>query len=71
MTTNGNLQQGVAHEEDGVRRLYRASSDDHGEYGEARAEFLASQIAEAMGLNAVHYGLSAVGCCDTERVLHL
>ena len=41
-----------------MRRLYKGSSDDHGEYGEARAEFLASQIAEAMGLNAVHYGLA-------------
>lgn len=58
LTTNGNLRKAWRIEEDGVRRLYKGSSDDHGEYGEARAEFLASQIAEAMGLNAVHYGLA-------------
>lgn len=58
LTTNGNLRKAWRIEEDGVRRLYKGSTDDRGEFGEARAEFLASQIAEAMGLNAVRYGLA-------------
>lgn len=58
LTTNGALRKAWRIEENGARRLYKGSTDDHGEYGEARVEFLASQIAEAMGLNAVHYGLS-------------
>lgn len=58
LTTNGNLHKAWRIEADGVRRLCKGSTDDHGEYGEARVEFLASQIAEAMGLNAVRYGLS-------------
>lgn len=58
LTTNGNLRKAWRIEPDGVRRLYKGSTDDHGEFGEARAEFLASQVADALGLNAVHYGLS-------------
>lgn len=59
LTTNGNLRKAWRIERNGVRRLYKGSSSEHKEFGEARAEFLASQIAEAMGLNAVHYGLTS------------
>lgn len=58
LTTNGNLRKAWRIGADGTRVLYKGSSDDNAEYGEARAEFLASQVAEAMGLNAVRYGLS-------------
>lgn len=58
LTTNGNLRKAWRIEADGTRRLYKGSSDDRGEFGEARAEFLASQVAEAMGLDAVRYGLT-------------
>lgn len=58
LTTNGNLRKAWRIEFDGVRRLCKGSSDDHGEFGGARAEFLASQVAEAMGIDAVRYGLT-------------
>lgn len=60
LTTNGNLCKAWRIELDGVRRLCKGSRDDHGEFGGARAEFLASQVAEAMGIDAVRYGRS--GC---------
>lgn len=70
LTTNGNLRKAWRIEPDGTRRLYKGSSDVRSEYGEARAEFLASQVAEAMGLHAVHYGLTkwsdaSAGVCST------
>ena len=62
LTTNGNLRKAWRIEPDGTRRLYKGSSTSSqnkpGYVGEARAEFLASQIAQAMGLNAVRYDLS-------------
>lgn len=58
LTTNGNLRKAWRIEADGTRCLYKGSSDDRGEFGEARAEFLASQVASAMGLDAVAYGLT-------------
>lgn len=72
LTTNGNLRKAWRIEADGVRRLYKGNSDDRDEFGEARAEFLASQVAEAMGLNSVRYGLtrwapsSADVCCTCD-----
>lgn len=70
LTTNGNLRKAWRIEPDGTRRLYKGSTDVRAEYGEARAEFLASQVAEAMGLHAVHYGLTkwstaSAGVCST------
>lgn len=59
LTTNGNLRKAWRIEEDGTRRLYKGSSDVRAEYGEARAEFLASQVAEAMELDAVRYDLTS------------
>lgn len=59
LTTNGNLRKAWRIEADGTRRLYKGSSDAHAEYGEARAEFLAAQVAAAMGLDAVAYGLGS------------
>ena len=58
LTTNGNLRKAWRIESDGTRRLYKGSTDARAEYGEARVEFLASQVAEAMGLDSVRYGLS-------------
>ncbi|MEC4295129.1 hypothetical protein [Adlercreutzia shanghongiae] len=72
LTTNGNLRKAWRIEADGVRRLYKGNSDDRDEFGEARAEFLASQVADAMGLNSVRYGLtrwaasSADVCCTCD-----
>lgn len=70
LTTNGNLRKAWRIESDGTRRLCKGSTDARSEYGEARAEFLASQVAEAMGLDAVRYGLSrwddaSAGVCST------
>lgn len=71
LTTNGNLRKAWRIEDDGARRLYKGSSNE-GEFGEARAEFLASQVAEAMGLDAVRYGLTrwdaeaADACCTCD-----
>lgn len=58
LTTNGNLRKAWRIMDDGTRCLFKGSSEP-GEYGEARVEFLASQVAQAMGLNAVRYGLSS------------
>ena len=58
LTTNGNLRKAWRIEDDGMRCLYKGSTNEHEEFGEARAEFLASQIASAMGLRSVHYGLT-------------
>ncbi|MBC2889177.1 XRE family transcriptional regulator [Gordonibacter massiliensis (ex Traore et al. 2017)] len=58
LTTNGALCKAWRIESDGTRRLYKGSTDARAEYGEARVEFLASQVAEAMGLHSVRYGLS-------------
>lgn len=58
LTTNGNLRKAWRIERDGTRCLYKGSSGERAEYGEARVEFLASQVAEAMGLEAVRYGLT-------------
>lgn len=70
LTTNGTLRKAWRIEDDSTRVLYKGSSDPAPEYGEARVEFLASQVARAMGLNAVGYGLSrwddaSVDACST------
>lgn len=70
LTTNGNLRKAWRIEADGTRRLYKGSSangrNDADCVGEARAEFLASQVAQAMGLNAVRYDLSEWSATDTD-----
>ena len=70
LTTNGNLRKAWRIEDNGTRCLYKGSTDEHEEFGEARAEFLASQVASAMNLQSVHYGLTkwneqSVGTCCT------
>lgn len=61
LTTNGNLRKAWRIADNGDRVLYKGASGTCAEYGEARVEYLASQVACALGLNAVEYGLSQWG----------
>ncbi|WP_080797210.1 HipA domain-containing protein [Arabiibacter massiliensis] len=65
LTTNGNLRKAWRIEADGTRRLYKGSTDEGNGVGEARVEFLASQVAQAMGLDAVRYDLARWSGEDT------
>lgn len=66
LTTNGSLRKAWRIADDGTRLLYKGSSVSAAHVGEARAEFLASQVALSMGLNVVGYDLGSWSVDDAK-----